>query len=108
MARSPGALRYAFIYGSFVTDKPFPRDLNVFLFMQEGFDHVFRQLPQLQQNVFEHHRARLVFEADVFWATEAIGLDELHSCLSVYQLSRDMIERGIVEVIFGDRDDGSI
>jgi len=76
--------------------------------MQEGFDRVFRQLPQLQQNVFEHDRARLVFEADVFWATEAIGLDELNSWLSVYQLSRDMIEPGIVEVIFGDRDDGSI
>ena len=38
----------------------------------------------------------------------AFMLDELHSWLSVYQLSRDMIERGIVEVIFGDRDDGSI
>jgi hypothetical protein len=108
VARSTGALRHAFIYGSFVTDKPFPRDLDVFLFMQEGFDRVFRQLPQLQQNIFEHDRARLMFEADVFWATEAIGLDELHSWLSVYQLSRDMIERGIVEVIFGDRDDGSI
>jgi hypothetical protein len=35
-------------------------------------------------------------------------LDDLHSWLSVYQLSGDMIERGIVEVIFGDRDDGSI
>jgi len=58
--------------------------------------------------VFEHNRARLVFEADVFWATEAIGLDELNFWLSVYQLSRDVIERGIVEVIFGDRDDGSI
>jgi hypothetical protein len=107
VARSTGALRHAFIHGSFVTDKSFPRDLDVFLFMQEGFDRVFRQLPQLQQNIFED-RARLMFEADVFWATEAIGLDELHSWLSVYQLSRDMIERGIVEVIFGDRDDGSI
>jgi hypothetical protein len=58
--------------------------------------------------VFEHDRARLLFEADVFWATEAIGVDELNSWLGVYQLSRDMIERGILEVIFDDRDDGAI
>jgi hypothetical protein len=108
VARSTGGLRRAFIWGSFVTDKPFPRDLDVFLFMQEGFDRVFRQLPQSQQNVFEHDRARLLFEADVFWATEAIGVDELNSWLSVYQLSRDIIYRGIIEVIFDDRDDGAI
>jgi hypothetical protein len=108
VARSTGRLRRAFIWGSFVTDKPFPRDLDVFLFMQEGFDRVFRQLPQSQRNVFEHDRARLLFEADVFWATEAIGVDELNSWLGVYQLSRDMIERGILEVIFDDRDDGAI
>ena len=88
VARSTGTLRHAFIYGSFVTDKPFPRDLDVFLFTQEGFDRVFRQLPQLQKNIFEHDRARLMFEADVFWATEAIGLNELNSWLSVYTIPR--------------------
>ncbi len=102
LARSTGRLRRAFIWGSFVTDKPFPRDLDVFLLMQEGFDQVFSQLPQPQRNVFEHERARLLFETDVFWATEAIGVDELNSWLSVYQLSRDMVERGIVEVILND------
>jgi hypothetical protein len=76
--------------------------------MQEGFDYVFRQLPQSQQNVFEHDRARLLFEADVFWATEAIGVDELNSWLSVYQLSRNIIERDIIEVIFNGRDGGAI
>ncbi len=44
-------------------------------------------------------RARLLLEADVFWATEAVGIEELNSWLSVYQLSRDMTPRGIVEVI---------
>lgn len=101
-AQSTGRRRRAFIWGSFVTDKPFPRDLDVFLLMQEGFDQVFGQLPHPQRNVFEHERARLLFETDVFWATEAIGADELNAWLSVYQLSRDMVERGIVEVILND------
>ena len=61
------------IWGSFVTDKLFPRDLDVFLLMQEGFDREFAALSPPQRYVFEHERARLLFEADIFWATEASG-----------------------------------
>jgi hypothetical protein len=100
LARASGRLRRIFVWGSFVTDKPFPRDLDVFLLMQEGFDREFIHLPQRERDVFDHQRARLLFEADVLWATEAVGIEELSSWLSVYQLSRDMIERGIVEVTF--------
>jgi class 3 adenylate cyclase len=55
-----------------------------------------------QRYVFEHERVRLLFEADIFWATEAVGEVVLASWLSVYQLSRDMEQRGIVEVILND------
>jgi hypothetical protein len=102
LARAAGKLRRMFIWGSFATDKPFPRDLDIFLLMQEGFDQDFARLPPTQRCVFEHERARLLFEADVFWATEAIGMDILASWLDVYRLSRDMVQRGIVEVIFDD------
>jgi len=98
LARATGSLCRAFVWGSFVTDKPFPGDLDVFLLMRAGFDQEFTTLPPEQRDLFDHGRARLVFEADVFWATEAIGEDELASWLSVYQLSRDLVERGIVEV----------
>jgi hypothetical protein len=46
-------------------------------------------MPAIQRSVFEHERARLLFEADVFWATETIGEEELSSWLSVYQFSRE-------------------
>ncbi len=98
LAQATQHLLRMFIFGSFVTDALFPRDLDVLLFMQNGFDRALPSLPSDQKNVFEHEQARLVFEADIFWATEAIGVDELTSWLSVYQLSRDMIPRGIVEV----------
>jgi hypothetical protein len=74
----------------------------VFLLMQAGFDQEFAHLPTPQREVFDHERARLLFEADVFWATEAIGTEELMAWLSVYQLSRDLIPRGIVEVLWDD------
>ena len=102
LARLTGKLRRGFVWGSFVTGKPFPRDLDVFLLMGEGFDPEFASLPPTQRCVFEHERARVLFEADVFWATEAVGEDELASWLSVFQLSRDMVQCGIVEVIFDD------
>jgi len=102
LARATQQLQRAFVFGSFVTDVPFPRDLDVFLFMKEGFDRAFQSLPPAQRHVFEHEQARLVFEADIFWATEAIGADELTAWLSVYQLSREMEPRGIVEVEWDD------
>jgi hypothetical protein len=70
--------------------------------MAEDFDRQFTSLPAIQRSVFEHERARLLFEADVFWATETIGEEELSSWLSVYQFSREMVHCGIVEVIFDD------
>jgi hypothetical protein len=102
LARATGQLQRMFLWGSFPTDVPFPRDLDVFLLMQEGFDREFMHLPPMQRDVFAHARARLRFEADVFWATEAIGTEELAAWSSVYQLSRDMVPRGIVEVIWDD------
>lgn len=102
LAQATQHLQRAFVFGSFVTDAPFPRDLDVFLFMNEGFDRVLQSLPPAQSQVFDHEQARLVFEADIFWATEAIGADELTAWLSVYQLSREMESRGIVEVDLDD------
>ncbi len=102
LARATGKLRRVFIWGSFVTDKPFPGDLDVFLLMQEGFDREFTNLPPELRGLFDYARARLLFEADIFWATEAIGAEELASWLDIYQLSRDMVQRGIVEVLFDD------
>ena len=40
--------------------------------MQEGFDREFSALSPPPRYVFEHESARLLFEADIFWATEAI------------------------------------
>ena len=108
LACATGQLQRAFLWGSFISDAPFPRDLDVFLLMREGFDQVFVDLPPTQWEVFVHERARLLFEADVFWATEIIGAEELASWLSVYQLSRDMMPRGIVEVIFDDPESSAV
>jgi hypothetical protein len=103
LAQATQQLQRAFLFGSFVTDASFPRDLDVLLLMHEGFDREFRSLPPPQRDMFDYEQARLLFEADVFWATEAIGAEELTAWLSVYQLSREMVPRGIVEILLDDR-----
>jgi hypothetical protein len=57
LARTTGKLLRTFIWGSFVTAKPFPRDLDVFMLMQRGFDHEFLFLPLTQRDVFTYERA---------------------------------------------------
>ena len=73
LARATGRLQRVFIWGSFVTDKPFPRDLDVFLLMQEGFDRELLRLPQAQRDVFNHQRARLLFEAEMIGFGSGLG-----------------------------------
>ena len=45
----------------------------------------FANLLPIQQDAFQHERAQLLFEADVFWATEAVDMEERNSWLSWYR-----------------------
>jgi hypothetical protein len=56
-ARATGKLQRAFLWGSFISDAPFPRDLDIFLLMQAGFDREFADLPSPQREVFAHEAA---------------------------------------------------
>jgi hypothetical protein len=58
VTRATSPLQWAFLWGSFSTDALFPRDLDIFLLMQAGFDEAFRHLPPTQRDVFAHERAR--------------------------------------------------
>lgn len=96
LAASTSQLRRAFVWGSFVTTKPSPRDLDVLLIMDEQFE-VEHATPQAQA-VFDSVRAKLLFESDVFWARASIGEEMLNIWLDTYQISRSFRKRGIVEL----------
>ena len=64
LATLTGKLRRVFVWGSFVTTKPAPRDLDVLLIMDEDFE-VGRIVPTARE-VFDSTRAKLRFESDVF------------------------------------------
>jgi hypothetical protein len=83
-----------FIWGSFVTAKPAPRDLDILLIMDEDFE--VDGVADSAQAVFDSVRAKLLFESDVFWARASIGHELLDLWLDTYQTSRGFRKRGIV------------
>ena len=97
LAKSTGKLFRVFLWGSFVTGKEVPNDLDMLLVMAPDF--TVGALPAHCQIVFDHAQARLRFEADVFWTKASIDEAVLHLWLDTYQFGRDFKRRGIVEVV---------
>jgi hypothetical protein len=97
LAAASGELRRIFVWGSFVTAKPAPRDIDILLIMDDDFET--ERIDASAQAVFDSVRARLLFESDVFWARASIGDEMLRLWLDTYQVSRRFRKRGIVEVV---------
>jgi hypothetical protein len=96
IASNTGKLERVFIWGSFVTAKPAPKDLDILMLMSKDFD--VAQLSTPLRIVFNSVQAKLLFEADVFWARASIGEQTLDLWLQTYQTSRTFRKRGIVEL----------
>jgi hypothetical protein len=96
LATSTGKLNRVFVWGSFVTGKASPRDVDVLLLLDEGFE--LQHVPSAARAVFDSVQARLLYESDVFWARDSIGSETLELWLETYQISRSFRKRGIVEL----------
>jgi hypothetical protein len=96
-ARGTGALARFVIFGSFVTDKPEPNDVDVFMIMGDHFRP--GQLTGEAAELFDHLRADLQFGASVFWTKQSGILGDEQSALADWQLKRDHTFRGIIEVV---------
>jgi predicted nucleotidyltransferase len=96
LAKSTGKTERIFVWGSFVTTKESPNDVDMLLVMSEDFQ--LKTLPEECRHLFDYIRARVRFNADVFWSKASIGEDTLSLWLETYQLAKDFKRRGIVEV----------
>lgn len=96
LAASTGPLRRVFIWGSFVTIKPVPKDVDTLLIMDEDFE--VEGVPVPARVLFDSIHSKLLFESDVFWARASIGEEVLQLWLDTYQTSRNFGKRGIVEL----------
>ncbi|ETX03192.1 MAG: hypothetical protein ETSY1_00930 [Candidatus Entotheonella factor] len=92
-------LRFA-IFGSFVTAKPNPGDVDIFMIMEDTFNA--DQVQGEAAIIFDHLAVQNVEGASVFWIRRLAALGGEHEALEYWQTKRDKTRRGIVEVISND------
>jgi hypothetical protein len=85
------------IFGSFVTAKPDPKDVDVFLVMEDHFQP--GQLSEEAAALFDHLQAEVQFGASVFWTKRSGIIGDEQSALEYWQIKRDHSYPGILEII---------
>ncbi len=84
------------VFGSFVTDKLEPHDVDVFLVMDDAFDG--GTLPSEAALVFDHSAAAAHFGASVFWVRRLAAFGGEQSAIEYWQVKREGGHRGVVEI----------
>ena len=85
------------VYGSFVTDKPKPNDIDVFLVMDDEFDGNTLQGESLL--LFDHAAADAHFGASVFWVRRPTAFGGEQAMVEYWQAKRGGGKRGIIEIV---------
>lgn len=96
LAYGTGHLARFVVFGSFVTDKLEPRDVDVFLVMDDAFD--VGTVPSETALVFDHSAADARFGASVFWVRRLAAFGGEQTAIEYWQVTREGGRRGIVEI----------
>ena len=98
LAEGTGKLERFIIFGSYVTAKPNPNDVDIILIMRDDFRE-----PECDEEttpVFHHLRAQAELGASVFWTAPCgVLLETVDQFIEHWQVKRDHSRHGIVEVI---------
>ena len=98
LAFDTGKLDRFIIFGSYVTDKPQPKDVDIILLMKDDFEVV--DYDETTQLLFNHAQAQEVFGASVFsLRTVTILLETPDAFVAHWQVKRDHTRRGIIELL---------
>ena len=97
VAQASGHLARFVIFGSFVTDRVEPNDVDIFLLMADAFDA--SQLSGEAPLLFDHAAAQAHFGASVFWLRRLAAWPDEQTAVEFWQVKRGGGRRGIVEVI---------
>ena len=97
IAQASGHLSHFVVFGSFVTDKPEPADVDVFLLMEDTFDA--SQLTGEARFLFDHSAAQTRFGASVFWLRRVAAWEGEVATIDYWQVKRGGSLRGIIEIV---------
>lgn len=97
LAKATNKLDRLIIFGSYVTAKPSPNDVDVVLVFKDDFS--FAACAEETKKLLDHSQADKEFGASVFWIRPSlIILETLEQFIAHWQIKRDQTFRGIVEV----------
>ncbi len=97
LAVRTGKLRSFYVFGSFVSAVPEPRDVDVVLVMTSDFR--LEDCSRESRTLFQHADAQARYGASVFWLREGmLSESQMSEFLETWQIKRDGTKRGIVEL----------
>ncbi len=97
LAQRTNRLRRVFLWGSYVTAKAEPNDVDVMLVMAADFRSELCDAET--RKVFNCEAAEDELGATVLWVREDVPAELLQAFLDQWQIGRGGVRRGIVEVI---------
>jgi hypothetical protein len=97
LVASTGQLVRFLIFGSFVTAKPEPNDIDIVVLMENTFD--LASVAGETSLVFQHMEAVAHFGASIFWTRRLGALGGEQAMIEYWQVRRDGGLRGIVEIV---------
>jgi len=100
LAHATDHLARFIIFGSFITAKLEPNDIDIFLLMDDLFE--VGQVQPDARLVFDHPVAQNLLGASIFWIRRAAALGGEAASVAHWQIKRDRSRRGIVEVTAHD------
>ena len=99
LAAATGHLARFVVFGSFVTDKSHPNDVDVLLVMDDVFDA--DALEGETALLFDHAAADSHFGATVFWVRRLAAFGGEQAMVEYWQVKRGGGRRGIIEIVEG-------
>ena len=85
------------VFGSFVSAKREPADVDVFLLMEDTID--MGQQTGEARVLFDHAAAQAHFGSSVFWLRRLAALGGEEQAIAGWQIKRDGTCRGIIEIV---------
>ncbi len=96
-ALSTGGLERFIVFGSFVTAKPDPNDIDIVLIMRDDFDLSICAVSV--RKLFHHLEAQEEYGASIFWMRPSmLILETIDEFLAHWQVKRDGTGRGVIEI----------
>ena len=97
LAALTGQLARFVVFGSFVTAKAEPNDIDIILLMEDTFD--LAAVTGEAALVFQHLEAQARFGASVFWTRRSGAMGGEQAMIEYWQVRRQGGHRGIVEIL---------